>query len=295
MPDEEPAPASPSHAPSAQSPGTAPPPVGTGLPMAWQPFTIRGVAAFARAPLRRLLIVQALIAFAAAIALAWFLYHAWFPSVLEAIRRLPDEGVIEGQRLVSGSAGFMMQVDGRHLGFVVDTGGDNRATLTSDVRVEFLVHGLRICSLLGCWPLPYPAGWRIQFNRPELEPLWGAWQPIILGLEILIAPCLLLLTWAALATCYCPFVWLIGYFNDRHLTLAGSWRLAGASLMPGALIMIAAILAYGAGALDLLRMLVVTTFHLLVPWPYLILAPLTLPLIPRTQRPSANPFGSATA
>ena len=66
---------------------------------AWQPLTPRGVAAFAEAPWRRLLLVQFVFAILAAAAVVWFLSVAWFPAVTAAIRRLPDRGEIRAGSL----------------------------------------------------------------------------------------------------------------------------------------------------------------------------------------------------
>src|SRR5579871_2922000 len=50
-------------------------------PAAWEPLTPYGVAAFARASLGRLLLVQLLVAIAAGGLTVWFLHHAWLPVV----------------------------------------------------------------------------------------------------------------------------------------------------------------------------------------------------------------------
>ena len=66
---------------------------------AWQPLTVRGVAAFARAPLGRLLLVQFMVALLAAGTIVWFLHKAWFPQISEAIRQLPLQGELRAGRL----------------------------------------------------------------------------------------------------------------------------------------------------------------------------------------------------
>ena len=66
---------------------------------AWQPLTVRGVAAFARASLGRLLLVQFIVALLAAGTVVWFLHKAWFPTIGEAIRQLPPQGEIRSGRL----------------------------------------------------------------------------------------------------------------------------------------------------------------------------------------------------
>src|ERR1019366_7853290 len=80
-----------------------------------------------------------------------------------------------------------------------------------------------------------------------------------------------------------------GFCASRALSLPGSWRLAGAALMPGALFLCAAIFLYGWGALDLVRLSVATAVHVVMSWIYLIVSPLCSP-----RRPAAaakeNPF-----
>ena len=66
---------------------------------AWQPLTVRGVAAFASATLGRLLLVQFIVALLAAGTVVWFLQRAWFPTIGEAIRQLPPQGEIRSGRL----------------------------------------------------------------------------------------------------------------------------------------------------------------------------------------------------
>ena len=81
----------------------------------------------------------------------------------------------------------------------------------------------------------------------------------------------------------------MGFFANRDLNLRGSWRLAGAALMPGALLICAVIVLYGCGALDLLRLAVVGPVHLVIAWVYLILSPLCVPRHPALTV-KANPF-----
>src|ERR1035437_6936191 len=66
---------------------------------AWEPLTPRGVAAFARARLSRLLLLQFVIASLAAAAVVWFLSDGCFPTVRVAIRNLPAAGKIRASRL----------------------------------------------------------------------------------------------------------------------------------------------------------------------------------------------------
>jgi hypothetical protein len=105
----------------------------------------------------------------------------------------------------------------------------------------------------------------------------------------------LLLVWAVLAWTYCLPVWLVGFFANRELSLRGSGRLAGAALMPGALFLIAAILLYGLGALDLVHLLAAAAAHIVIGWIYLVAGPLAAPLHPDLAEIKSNPFKPAPA
>ena len=61
---------------------------------AWQPFTPRGVAAFAHSSATRLLAVQLVVAALVALSVTWFLSVAWIPVIEEGIRALPETGEI---------------------------------------------------------------------------------------------------------------------------------------------------------------------------------------------------------
>ena len=129
----------------------------------------------------------------------------------------------------------------------------------------------------------------MAFNRTELGPWWGAWAPAILAMVAGLVVAGLMVSWACLATVYFLPAWLVGFFANRDLSLRGSWRLAGAALMPGALFMCAAIFLYGWGALDLVRLAVAAAVHWVMGWVYLFASPFCLPRHPAAAA-KANPF-----
>ena len=270
-------------------PGVAP------LPPAWQPLTPRGVAAFAQARVGRLWLVQFLIAALVAGASAWFLNTAWFPVALQAIRQLPDTGAIVERRLESPHESASPLAENRFLSVFVNPRGVSNASTTSDLRLDFREREIIACSILGCVVLAYPAQALVPFNRVELEPWWGAWESMILGLAALAVMAALWLTWQLLGALYAPVAWVLAYFNDRPLTLPGSWKLASAALLPGALFTLVGIVAYGWGMLDLPRFLLLWALHLFVGWYYVFTGVL---MLRRAVVPSAlekNPFDTAPA
>ena len=152
---------------------------------------------------------------------------------------------------------------------------------------------MRLFSLLGFLPLAYPEDQVVAFNRTELEPWWGAWAPAILALVLLGMTGGLMLIWAVLATVYFLPAWLLGFFANRAVSFGGSWRLAGAALLPGALFMCGALVLYGFGALDLVRLAVAVGVHFIIGWGYVIASPFWLPRHPAAKAGPANPFNKA--
>lgn len=259
-------------------------------PFAWQPLTPQGVAAFAAAPLGRLLVVQFIFALLAAAAVVWFLHKDWFPTITEAIRQLPVEGEIRSGSLDWHGEPSARLAEGRFLAVTVDLEHSGATRSPAHVQVEFGRADVQVFSLLGFVQLSYPRAWWVAFNQGELEPWWGAWSPWILAIVAGLVIGGLMLVWIVLATVYCVPVWLVGLYANRDVSLCGSWRLAGAALMPGALVLIAAILAYGLGAWDLVRLAAAGGAHLVIGWVYLVASPLGLARHPEARTPAGNPF-----
>src|SRR5881296_2329149 len=165
-----------SSTPSLPGPGTRSPQSAIRNPsLAWQPFTPRGVAAFAYASLSRLLLVEFVVALLAAGAVVWFLAVAWFPTMRAAIRQLPEQGIIRQGELSSARSSPEPLAEGRpFLSLTVDVENQGHRSQSADVAIEFHKSHWQVCSLLGCLVLNYPKDWEVQFNRRELDPWWGA-------------------------------------------------------------------------------------------------------------------------
>jgi hypothetical protein len=265
-----------------------------GLPAAWEPLTPRGVAAFARAPLSRLLLVQFVVAALAAGAMVWLLYDGCFPTVRAAIRNLPAGGAIRSGRLDWPEDAPQLLAEGRLLAFAVDAGHSGQIRSLADVQIEFGRESVRLCSGLGLgyaeWN--YPADGTMAFNRTDLEPLWGAWEPEWLAVTLLTAVAGLMVLWALLATVYCLPARLISFLARRALGWRGSWKLAGAALLPGAMLLAAALVLFDFGALNLIQFCFLFAAHLALGWIYLLVSQFFLP---RTgpAASAGNPFSSA--
>jgi hypothetical protein len=256
---------------------------------AWEPLTPRGVAAFARATLGRLLLVQSVVAALAAVSVVWFLDDSVFPVVKTAIQNLPADGEIRFSRLDWRGDSPQLLAEGRFLAFDVDLKHSGEMHLPADVQIEFGRETIRIHSWLGYSEFYYPPDSIIPFNRTKFEPLWGAWSAEILFIAAAATLLALLLSWWLLATIYFLPVWMLGFFTNRDLNFRASWKLSGAALLPGALLMAAAILFYDLDFLDLVQVIFVFGAHFVLGWIYLFVSLLFVPGIPAAS-PKGNPF-----
>ena len=262
-------------------------------PSAWQPVTPQGVAAFAHAPLRRLLLLQLIVALLVGGCVAWFFHIGYFPTITAAIESLPEKGEIRSGRLTwNGETPALLAV-GRFLAVTVDMDHAGQKRSLAHVEFEFGRTNIFIHSLLGYAVVAYPPGWTIAANRTELEPLWGAWRPPILALTIVIVVVSLMASWFFLATLYAGPIMLLGFFLNRDLDWRRSWRFCGAALLPGALLMLVAISFYALGVMDLVLLGFVYATHLVLGWVYLLVAIFFVRRVGETSAPK-NPFKSSS-
>src|SRR5262245_8968620 len=116
---------------------------------AWLPLTPRGVAAFARASLGRLLLVEFIFALIAAAVVIWFLQETWCPSVRQAIRRLPVEGTIRRGHLTWRGDSPANLAGNQFLNLTVDLWHEGGVGNESHLSLEFGRSDIRVRSLLG--------------------------------------------------------------------------------------------------------------------------------------------------
>lgn len=266
---------------------------------AWLPLTPRGVAAFAGASNGRLWLVQFAVALLAAAAFAWFLRTAWVPPIRAAISQLPAGAQIQNGVLEWPEDSPRVLAEGHFLGVVVDLDHSGSATSTSHLQVQFGRRDWQVSSLLGVLDLPalvnpgYPATNVIVVDRTELEPWWGAREPFFILLAAGGLVVCLMLSWALLALLYSLPAWWVGFLANRAVDWRGSWRLAGAALLPGALLVSGAIVLYGLRMFDLVKFAFAFGLHLVVGWLYVLVSPLFLARHPGVPPAAKNPFDSA--
>lgn len=249
------------------------------------------MAAFAGASIRYLLVVQLIFASLAAVAVAYFFHAACAPAIQAAIDSLPANGQVQFGQL-SWTGGAQMLSDGRFLAFDVDPGHSGQLlSTTADFQIEFGRSSIRIISLLGYADFRYPAR-EMPMNQPQLDPLWKAWRAEILFFIALATLIILPVTWWILAVIYFLPAWLIGFLTNRDLTLRASLKLSCAALLPGALVMIAAIVLYGLGFMNLVSFGFVFAAHFVLQWLYLLFGLLFFPRA-SAAAPKGNPFKTA--
>lgn len=255
---------------------------------AWEPITPRGVAAFARASLERLLVVQAVVALLGAAAVVWVLHHGIFPTIDAAINNLPAAGEIHSGKLDWRDDSPMLLAEGRIMAFSVDLEHGGSLRSPADFQFEFGRDSVRIFSLFGETEIAYPPSYVITANQTDARPAWGAWAPDILGLAAISTFFGLLLSWALLATIYFVAVWLVCLFTNRDLGFLASWKLAGAALMPGALLFSLSLMLYGLSQFDFVQLCLAFGMHLIIGWIYLFVSPMFLDRALPTEK--KNPF-----
>lgn len=256
---------------------------------AWEPITPRGVAAFARASFERLLVVQAVVALLGAAVTVWLLSSGIFPTINRAIGELPDSGEIHSGKLEWRDDSPVLLAEGRILALSVDLEHGGALRSPADFQLEFGTDSVRVFSLFGETEFAYPPGYVIAANQPDARPAWGAWAPDILGLAAIGAFWGLMLTWAVLATIYFIPVWLVCLFTNRDLNFRASWKLAGAALMPGAVLFSLSLAMYVLGRFTLVQLCFAFGMHLVVGWLYLFVSPMFLDrALPADKK---NPFG----
>jgi hypothetical protein len=241
------------------------------------PLTPLGAAAFARASLTQLWVVQFVFALLIACVCSWFVATAWFPPVTAAIRLLPETGRIADGKLEWNDPNPEILSENRFLALSVDLNHEGQARSPAHVQLEFGATNLVVFSLFGRVTFPYAPDYVVQFNRPELDPWWGAWAPPILGLATLAGVVVFMTSWFLLGCLYWGPAWIFAFFCNRDLSWSGAWRLAGAALLPGAVFQAGAILLYGLGALDILHLLLAWVLHLMIGWIFLAATVLTCP------------------
>jgi hypothetical protein len=261
-----------------------------------QPFTFEGIAGLATCSFGRWLLWMASVAVLSAGVVLFFLESEWAPVISETIILLPEHGAVRDQQLDWGGHAPVRVTRAKFLSIVVDPDETLQPGDAADLQVELGRTEVRFRSLFGYLPLPYPKGVIVPVNRTELEPRWGAWRPALAVLVGTGTVIWLFCVWSVLALIYVWPARLLAFYADRQVSLFGAWRLAAASLLPGALFFNLAILGYAFHHLNLVQLIFSALLHILIGWIYVLFAPFCLPRVQlpvRQLKRARNPFSGA--
>jgi hypothetical protein len=259
---------------------------------AWQPVTFGGVAAFASARLGRLALTGFVAAAIFGGGLVWLLGRDYCPVILQAIQKMPDTARIAGGRL----QGVPDTVISESKLLAIAVTQENSTEIGQGADVQFQLRQADFC--VGSifrpdWGLEfdYGSGASLDLSRPNLEPWWGAWQPVLLAAAGCGAVVVLILTWVLLAAVYAAPAKFLAWFADRNLSWNGVGRLCFAAMAPGSLVVTLAVVLYGCQAIDLVQLSFFWLGHLVMGWVYVAGGVLALPrLFPSVI--AKNPFAA---
>ena len=256
-------------------------------PVAWNPLTPGGVASFANAPLGQLFQTQGIVAFLIWLVFMFYLSQSWAPAIDQTIEQIPPGSRFSGGRLhLPGPPHFQLS-DNRLVG-ITRTSPDAPDSV-SDIKVRLMTNHWQVSTLFGYVALPYPTG-EIELTRDGLSPRWGAWRTAIIPLVAGVAAVMVWLSWAMLAAIYSWPIRVIVFFRDKLTTRLGSWKLCSAALLPGALMMTAAILLYTIGQMPVAGLTLAFAIHFILGWVYIASGAIALPLLPDAAQLKGNPF-----
>jgi hypothetical protein len=207
-------------------------PPGGSAGIAWQPFTLGGVAAFATASALRAWMAVVLTAALLGLAADRYFVAAWFPALDLALQRLPPSGEIRDGRLRWPTPQAVELANTGFVRLLVNPNVGPVSGQSADVTFECTADTLTAQSLFGYWVLPYPYRLHLPLNQPALEPLWAAWRPHCrLGLPTGFALAMVA-AWAGLALVLAPFARLLAMLLHREVPLRGCWKAAFATFAP---------------------------------------------------------------
>lgn len=257
---------------------------------AWQPFTPRGVARFSAASFGRLSLVLLIFGLVAGLCTSTFFQMAWVPAIRETISKLPEEGHIRHGRLAWSGESSTILCNTPWLGVTVDVHQQQAHRLPCDLQLEFSATSVRFLSLAGYLDAPYPSGWIILFNEPELMAWWDAWAPFLTAGIVVATLAALLASWTLLALLYTIPAGAICRFVDHRLPFSQVLRICLAAQMPGSLLMSFTLLLYSVRAIELVEFLFLAAAHFVVSWIYVGLAVFFIPASTSSGPQRSNPF-----
>lgn len=232
------------------------------------PTSFGGVASVAERHGGWLATWQWLFAILTALVSVWAFHVAWARGIQRAISNLPDEARIAAGTLHWPEDRPTILHQGPFLAVVVDPGGLREYGLATDITLSLESDRLGLRSLLGWVAFRYPPNLSVSLARLDATSKEAAWRgPFYFGIGTAIALSLVVI-WTVLSVAYGLVVWAAAAALGRPVGLGVARRLAGASLLPGCLLMIAAIILYATRQVSLAGFLLTLPLHIVVGWVY---------------------------
>jgi hypothetical protein len=212
---------------------------------AWQPFTGAGLAAFGHGSASRLLFCQLFFVALGAIAVGVGVRQAWFTTVVQSERSLPDgTAEIRAGRLTWPDREPRALGETPQFALTVDPTSQGALGQVADLQLELRESALRIRGVAGFIEIPYGENWRIPLDRIGGKAQWQAWAWVIQGLAAVTGSALLPLFWYGIAFAFALPVWILAYALGRNVTLVGSWKILALSWAPASLVLDLAVVLY---------------------------------------------------
>jgi len=256
----------------------------------WQPLTFGGTARFSEARLGRLLLMELIVGAFVALAVVWFLQTNYAPVIAEAAQKMPDGAKIQDGRLAGVPETLLSET--RLIAIAVTPDESTEIGQSADAQIQLRQTNFRIgCVFSPDWGMEFSYGPQaVDLSRSAVEPQWGAWHPVLFAGCGLGVVALLYASWALLALLYMAPAKFMAWFGDRKLTWGGAWKMCSAALMPGALLVVAAIVLYGREVVDLIGLACFYAGHFALGWIYVAAS---IPSLERAAPPAAkNPFAA---
>lgn len=248
------------------------------------------MAAFAYATFTRLFTVQCIVALLTATILAWVFAARFLPVLHESARAAPVGAVIQNRALSSPGPPLQTLAANASLEILLDLRNSGaRGGGSAEITIVLRESNALVCGFLGCAILPYPAGYTLSLSSHQVAPWWAAWRKFITGAFIVSVVLLQWCAWCIVATLLAAPLRMIAFFSDLNVSIAGTWRLISASMLPGCFVVSLGLALYGYGTIDLLRLFLFFGLYLLCTFFFIVTS---LVFLSRLARQKGNPFSS---
>lgn len=229
----------------------------------------------------------------AGVAFAWSVQQTWMPVVRAAVWNWPGLVRCREGRFEFPTDQPRLLAEGHDLALVLDPRHEGTVRAPAWVQVQWGIATVRVLGPLGTWEARYPRTWTFERDPASVRATWEAWETVVRVGLALAATVSLLLIWPVMAAVYGLVLGIGARLLGRRAQGGWLWRMGLMVQLPGAWFMIASLVGFGAGWLNLLGLGVALGLHWMVTWCLLAGLTLGLPRRARADAVEANPFAAA--